>query len=225
MMLSNLSFIAGIILFGRNYMRELSSEFLQALQEAVPTGFNRISERRWVSDPQNAIRRIVEFQVLKGTQYSARWGFSIDFVPRLRSGRLSWKRTLKAADFDLSIDPIDLEGSVPDWCSLTADAEIRHIRRVAQGVKNAASSDLSSIQTIDDLLDLFQRRSAMTFRRFGPANYIQTDIAWGLLQLAAGEVAEGSDRLARFCEAFEIDPNNSILTKAQAEALEIGNVT
>ncbi|MGZ9721378.1 hypothetical protein, partial [Rhizobium miluonense] len=63
----------------------------------------------------------------------------------------------------------------------------------------------------------------LKFRRFGLANYIQTDIAWGLLQLAAGEAAEGSDRLARFCKAFEIDPNSPILTKARAEALEIGN--
>jgi len=65
-------------------MNKLSDEILRALQEAVPAGFSRVSDWRWVSDSRNAIRRIVEFQALKGAQYSTRWGFFIDFVPRLR---------------------------------------------------------------------------------------------------------------------------------------------
>lgn len=201
-------------------MLELCDEVLRTLQEAVPTGFHQASERRWVSDPRNKIRRIIEFQALKGARYSARWGFSIDFVPRLRGGRLSWKRTLKSADFDLSIDPIDIEGVDFDWCSFSFDVGMRDIRRIVSAVKNAASSDFSSAHTIHDLLDLFSRRSEMKFRRFGLANYVQTDIAWGLLQLAAGNEAEGSGRIARFCERFEIDPDSPVLMKARREALE-----
>ncbi|MFS8049895.1 hypothetical protein [Rhizobium sp. BR 314] len=205
-------------------MFKLSDEILQALQDATPTGFDQVSERRWVSEPRNAIRRIIEFQALKGAYYSARWGFSVDFVPRLRSGRLSWKRSLKSADFDLTIDPIDIEGAATDWCSFPFDVKIRDARKTVDDVKRVASLDLASIDTINDLLDLFKRRSEMKFRRFGLANYIQTDIAWGLSQLAAGEVVEGSDRIARFCEQFEIDPNSAILTKARAEALQaMGN--
>lgn len=85
----------------------------------------------------------------------------------------------------------------------------------------SCSSPWLSASTINDLLDLFRRRSEMTFRRFGPDNYVQTDLAWGLLQLAAGETAEGSERLSQFCERFEIDPNTAILTKARTEALQI----
>lgn len=90
-----------------------SDEVLQAVHEAIPTDFHQVSERRWVSDPCNAIRRIIEFQAVKGLRYSARWGFSIDFVPRLSGVRLSWKRTLKTADFDLTIDPIDIDRRGP----------------------------------------------------------------------------------------------------------------
>ncbi len=81
-------------------------------------GFDLVRPRRWVSNTMGATRRIFEFQALKGATYSARWGFSLDFVPVMRNGHLRWKRTPKGAEFDLCIDPIDEFGDVPDWCSL-----------------------------------------------------------------------------------------------------------
>jgi hypothetical protein len=49
--------------------------------ELSPIGFERARPRRWVEGRQGPIRKIFEFQALKGEQYSACWGFSVDFVP------------------------------------------------------------------------------------------------------------------------------------------------
>lgn len=201
-------------------MAKLSEEVLSALQEVTPPGFHRTAERRWVSEAEGAIRRIVEFEALKGARYSARWGFSVDFVPRLRGSQLAWKRTLATAEFDLCIDPADAEGSPPAWCGFASDDSPRRVSKITRSVKEAASSDFAPIRTASDLLRLFERRSRMSFRRFGLDNYVQTDLAWGLLQVATGEPEAGSERLARFCERFEVDAGAAILTKARAEAAQ-----
>jgi hypothetical protein len=78
--------------------------------ELSPLGFEQIRPRRWVATAQPPIRRIFEFQALKGATYSARWGLSLDFVPLWRADGLRWKRTAKTANFDLCIDPIDQYG-------------------------------------------------------------------------------------------------------------------
>ena len=199
-------------------------ENLRVLQEAAPAGFHRVADRRWVSEADGDIRRIVEFQALKGAQYVARWGFSVDFVPRLRGSRLAWKRTFATAEFDLCIDPLDAEGTVPHWCAFARDDSPRHVMKVARAVNDATSTDFAPIRTADDLLHLFERRSRMVFRRFGLENYVQTDLAWGLLQLAAGDVEAGSDRLTRFCERFEVDSGAAILAKAKVQAARLHSV-
>jgi hypothetical protein len=82
-------------------------------------GFQRTRPRRWVDNTTPPIRKIFEFQPLKGLSYSARWGFLLDFVPIKKGGCLRWKRTAKTAQFDLCIDPIDIEGGPRDWCSVS----------------------------------------------------------------------------------------------------------
>ena len=59
----------------------------------------------------------------------------------------------------------------------------------------------------------------MRFRRFGPENYVQTDLAWGLVQVATGDAEGGANRISAFCEQFGVDPMASVLVKAQQEAL------
>lgn len=201
-------------------MAAFSDEIVAALHDAAPEGLQRVADRRWIGEPHGGIRRILEFQAMKGAQYSARWGFSVDCVPRLQGKRLAWKRTARTAVFDLCINPIDVEGYVPDWCSFTSDVQINRIRKIAQTVRKDASRDLARINTLYDLRELFQRRAAMKFRRFGLANYVQTDLAWGLLQLATGEVEGGNKRIAAFCERFGVDPAAAILAKAKQEAFQ-----
>ncbi len=201
-------------------MGALSEEVLSALQEAAPADLQRVADRRWIGETAKGIRKILEFEALKGAQYSARWGFSVDFVPRVQGKRLSWKRTPATATFDLCIDPIDVEGRVPDWCSFTSDASASGIKKIARAVREQASLDLLRVDTLHDLRELFQQRATMKFRRFGPENYVQTDLAWGMLQLATGEVQGGDARIAAFCEHFDVDPAATILMKAKQEAFQ-----
>ncbi|MDQ6436531.1 hypothetical protein RB623_20975 [Mesorhizobium sp. LHD-90] len=85
----------------------------EALEGTWPAGFERVGDLVWVSHPENQIRYRFQFQEMKGGTFSARWGVCIDFVPILRAEKLGWKRTEKTANFDLCIDPVDLQGGNP----------------------------------------------------------------------------------------------------------------
>lgn len=191
--------------------------------ELSPEGFELIGRCRWVSGTTEPIRRIFEFNPLKGATYSARWGFSLDFVPVLRNGRLRQKRTSKSAEFDLCIDPIDERGTPPDWCSLSDlgrsdSSAIKNITRVATDATRAARTDFARVGSVGDLAAVFHERAQMSFRRFSLENYTQTQIAWGLALIATGKSAEGEAHIALFCEQYDIDRDDPILRKAEADA-------
>ena len=93
-------------------------------------------------------------------------------------------------------------------------------RQVAGAVKERAWSDFRRVDTLCDLRDLFQMRAGMKSRRISLENYVQSDLAWGLLELAAGDVQAGEARLGAFCERFAVNPADPILTKATHEALQ-----
>jgi hypothetical protein len=175
----------------------------------------RSNDRRWVSEPNGGIRRIVDFEAIKGGRYSARWGFSIEFVPKLKGRRLAWKRTLATADFDLCLDPIDVAGDPPKWCSIDTNDSVRRVGDVASAVHKAASSDFAGVTSLAELVQLFERRSRMAFRRFSLENYVQTESAWGLALLALGQDEESSVRLSRFCQQHNVDPATPLLAKAK----------
>src|SRR4051794_14507962 len=80
-------------------------------------GFTRGSARRWVRESKSPVREIFRLQAMKGATYSSAWGFDLTYVPLFRSGSFRSKRTLKACDFDLTIDPIDEATEIPAWCS------------------------------------------------------------------------------------------------------------
>lgn len=180
--------------------------------------FQRIGDRRWVSEPAQSMRRIFEFELLKGNVLSARWGWSVDFVPLLAGHKLAWKRTAAKARPDLCIDPIDVAGDVPAWCSFPEGASPSRVGAVAAAAQKAANADWSKVAGLKDLIDMFEQRSKMSFRRFSLDNYAQTDLAWGLALLALGRGAEGESRLAAFCQNFGVDLETAILQKARAEA-------
>jgi hypothetical protein len=191
--------------------------------ELSPIGFELVRSRRWVSGPKSAVRRIFEFQTLKGATYSARWGFSLDFVPIVRGGHLRWKRTSKSAAFDLCIDPVDEFDSVPDSHSLVnipgyMVSGFEDIVRVVAGTTMRARGDFERVDSLDDLVSIFRQRARMRFERFSLDNYVQTHIAWGLALVAIGKAKEGEAHIRLFCEEYDIAQNDAVLCKAQAEA-------
>ena len=189
----------------------------------APKGFVLARRYRWVDDRPGPIRRIFEFQRLKGATYSACWGFSLNFVPCLRNDRLPPKRTAKTAEFDLCIDPIDEPGSIPRWCSFPglplSPLPERELRRIASTSTDAACRDFARVSSVGDLMAMFHERARMTFLRFSLENYIQTHLAWGLGLVATGKSEEGRAHIALFCERFEVDPNDAALRKAEEDAL------
>lgn len=184
--------------------------------ELSPLGFTPIRPRRWVRTPRSGIRDIFEFQALKGGVYSARWGFSLDFVPLLHGDRLRWKRTAKTADFDLCIDPIDEYGAPPEWCSFCRSTS-QHEGRMVLAVKEAARAaklDFSRANSIGDVVAMFRQRAALRLRRFGLENYPQTHLAWGLSLVAVGDLTEGERHLELFCGRFSINRQNRMIRQA-----------
>ncbi|MFI0847213.1 hypothetical protein [Mesorhizobium sp. IMUNJ 23232] len=192
-----------------------------ALEGQWPGDFQRNDGVLWVNAPTNHIRRLFRLHAMKGMTFSLCWGISVDFVPCLKSKGLSWKRTAKTARFDLCIDPIDMSGSIPRWCSFDNNEGDRRIGKVALAVHKAAKADWSKLNTLKDVADCFENRSKMDFQRFSLDNYVQTDIAWGLILIALGEREKGEHRLSAFCEKFEIAPDNVILAKARSLAISI----
>jgi hypothetical protein len=202
--------------------------FVDGLNEALraslaPKGFAVVRGCRWVGSVPGPVRSIFEFQSLKGATYSARWGFSLDFVPLLRGAHLRAKRTPETAEFDLCIDPVDELGSPPDWCSVKCSSESlasegRELLCLATKSADAAHRDFSRVTSVHDLMAVFQERARMSFRRFSLENYKQTHLAWGLGLVGAGKPEEGRAHIALFCERYEVDPNDSVLRRAEDEA-------
>jgi hypothetical protein len=171
-----------------------------------------------VSEPKAGIRRLFHFEALKGLTLSARWGFSVDFVPLLSGRKLVWKKTIRSATFDLCFDPIDKEGRVPDWCSFARDASPASIAKTARTAFDMAAKDFARVDTVADICTLFDERSRIKFARFSLSNYVQTDLAWGLALLACGEEARGEEHISKFCRAFDIDPDTRLVRMSAAEA-------
>ncbi|HEX4409195.1 MAG TPA: hypothetical protein VH206_10530 [Xanthobacteraceae bacterium] len=194
--------------------------------ELSSLGFERTRPRHWVEAIRTPIRSIFEFQAIKGGAYSARWGFSLDFVPLRRANDFQWKRTPKTAKFDLCIDPLDQHKMpLPDWFFIRrheANDPIR-LTAAAQESTRFAKLDFSRVSSIFDIVTIFRERATMQFRRFSLENYIQTDLAWGLSLIAIGDVPEGERHLELFCTRFSIDRNDRFLQQAEATAKSIAS--
>jgi hypothetical protein len=190
-----------------------------ALEDLMPSqGFERSRPGRWVRSTKQPVREVFEFQAMKGMVRSARWGFSLDFVPVLQGTRLKWKRTLKSLAFDLCIDPIDRAGSLLAWFTVSQSDPERVVRRVVRQTVGEAASDFDQVDSVADVIRVFDDRNAMSFVRFSLENYVQTHIAWGLALISVGKPAEGEEHLRRFRERFGVDADNALLTLAVAQA-------
>jgi hypothetical protein len=186
-----------------------------------PGPFQRVHDLVWVSEPKSHVRCVFEFQRMKGARFSACWGISIDFVPLTGRKGLVRKRTTKTAERDLTIDPIDLEGTIPVWCSFMHNEGDRRIQKVARASLEAAKADWATLSSLVDIVACFERRSKLTFQRFSLENYSQTHLAWGLVLVALGRSEEGERHLASYVEQIDIASDNLILLKAKrlAEAI------
>lgn len=208
------------------------AHFIDALDDAFrpelrQLGFERVRPRRWVRGAKAPIREIFEFQVLKGGVYSARWGFSLDFVPILRGGRCRWKRTSKAAAFDLCIDPVDDGGSIVDrYCvrPATISNEVRpeDVRRAAKAALQTAHRSFDRVGSVADIIAIIRERASMCFRRFSLENYVQTHLAWGLALVALGQHAEGETHLRQYCAQHGLERESRFIQKAVAIAARLG---
>lgn len=205
----------------------LSAKIDTILQaELSPLGFERIGPRRWVESLQPPLRRMFEFQARSGLTYCAHWGFSLDFVPTLRTGRLKWKRTPKTVRLDVSIDPVLTEDS-RDWSCISCFIYPRKTYdwdKTERNIKScvaAAKPDFSRVKTISNVVAVFQERSVMKYRGLTLENFIQTHIAWGLCLIAVGDAAEAEKHLDKFCTRFSIDRNDHILREAERQAHKI----
>lgn len=87
-------------------------EYRAAIQQAYdavlgPVGFARAGEMKWVRSRRPPIRDVVAVYMLKGWDYTTRWGVSLDFVPHLVDDSIRWHRTARSARIDLGYDPLD----------------------------------------------------------------------------------------------------------------------
>jgi hypothetical protein len=64
-------------------------------------GVDWLGDYRWVQPGDIAIRRIVNFVLMKGAGAIISWGYSFSFVPAISGQRLTYHRTLKSAKADL----------------------------------------------------------------------------------------------------------------------------
>ena len=207
------------------------SQIVERLDDAshprlVHLGFKRVRSRFRVTNTTGPIRKIFLMQVMKSLTYSAQWGFSIAFVPLLWSDHLRWKRTAKSTAFDLCVDPIDASGSVSEWCSFFhmqgySQVSALKLDQVAQASVAAASIDFIRVQTLSDMITIFEECERMKFSRFPLENYRQTQTAWALCLMAIGKSADGERRIQSFCERFGIDRSDPKLLKSHAAALRI----
>jgi hypothetical protein len=194
-------------------------------------GFERIRPRYWVDSTRPPVRRIFEFRALKGDSYSARWGFSLDFVPELRTNRLAWKRTAKSARLDLRFDPMDQEPGRVEWCRFSRfifPKKTYDWNKVTRAVVNgaqAARSDFKRVQSLTDIAEMFREQSVRKVYRLLLENYIQSHIAWGLCLISLGKQHEAEDHLQKFCLQFSIDRNDRILRAAEDAAIALQNVS
>jgi len=192
--------------------------------ELSPLGFDRIRARRWVESRNRSIRKLFEFQSLKGAGYSARWGYSLDFVPIRSNGRLRWKRTARAAQFDLCVDPLDTDGShdryrLSRFIFPLKTYDWDRLARIVRCATRAAREDFNRVDSLENIVAIFEERSATAFKRFSLNNYLQTHIAWGLCLLAIGKPDEAEGHLRTYCTQQSLDRNDPILRRAEQEAL------
>lgn len=183
-------------------------------------GFTPARDRTWVRD-LGLRRDLFQLADVKGARTSARWGIDLAFVPTPRGAGLRWKR--KAADvvIDLVFDPIDESGDAPAWCSFMP-LEEAEIERVVRACAPLAARDTAAFADLASVVEELERRVRQVWKRFGPNQYVQTDLLWGLSLHGLGRAEEADEHLDRFCLDRGIARHDRLLLRAVAEAAAVG---
>lgn len=204
---------------------ELSAIFDRLVATELATeGFEKQKPRRWIRTTKSPVQEFIMLLPLKGATEVVAWGFGLLFSPRLAGGTLRWKRTSASADVDLVFDPVDIK---PDWrenyafVSQPLPSPIDLAKTVRNGAL-AARETFANVETAKDLWRVFAQRASMPSDRFGPKNYVQFDLGYGLALLASGNTSQGREHITRFCERFEIAPSDRVLLEAISQAEAIG---
>jgi hypothetical protein len=164
--------------------------------------FEEVASRKWVRSAKAPIREIVQLGRGRGGMLVPKWGYSIDFVPHVASGKVRWHRTAKGAVFDLCYDPWDYElikltdrrWVIPAMLGL---AESRAAATKVQAEVMAESARFfDSVQTIADLPAAFEAKRQRPYLRFGLLNYVQEPLAYAFTLAALGRLTDASEWLA-----------------------------
>ena len=201
-------------------MPNLSNSIADAVgATAVGAAFFQVAPLRWARQ-RGMLRDVFEFNVMKGAAYSARWGFDFPICPIVRGKRLVSKVTLAKATPDLVLDPIDVQGDLQPWHSVSEfdQSSGNALDAMVSGVTAKALAELDPVGGLSDLVSLFQARSGMAFKRFAPKNYIQTYLCWGLVCHSLKDRAAGETHIASFCEQFDFSPDTPALVRARKAA-------
>jgi hypothetical protein len=173
-------------------------------------GFEPVAPRRWVRSRHDSIRDLLELHALKGTVYSPSWGFSLDFVPHVTSGRdTKWHRTPKSARFDLIYSPSDYAASASqrlDWniSPVATRAELEEdLGRVTRMVIAQALPYWERVRAVEDLPGLYREH-----RSLSPsfANFTQQVLASAFLLARFGEAADARRELAEYIQLNDVPP-------------------
>jgi hypothetical protein len=189
-----------------------------------PSGFKRIGARRWVRSQKLPVRDLFVIGTLKGAQYSPAWGLSSGFVPSFRGRSFRRQSTDKNAIMDLTIDPIDITGQVPQQAfrfitGHDTKIPIEQIRACAEHFVPQALEDFDRVRSIRDFCQFFIERSRLEYRRFGFEMYVQHRLVGGFALLLAGRRDEGLEQIREFCRNMDAEFEDRILSECIRHAL------
>jgi hypothetical protein len=199
-------------------MDELIQTFFGDELEA--NGFNKVKKRRWVRSRVPEIRDVFEFVSISHS-LNPRWGFSLDFCPRVKGDTLKWHRTEKSAQIDVVYDPIDYviapSNEFYDWLlSKTQPKEKTTIeaQAVAGRALPQALNWLAQVNSLKELETVLQKKQSEKVRRFGYNNYVQQPLALALVQARLGDVAKAMDSLDAYIKKRETPVDAALKLKS-----------
>lgn len=198
----------------------------------APMQFALIPPLRWVGRTDGPIRRIFGLMPLKGGSYVGYWGFALDFVPVPQKTRFAWKRGKKDTRTDLCIRTIDdprfksMFSASPENYSFThipayKTPTLNQLLKIASCTSELARRDFERVNSVDDIVGMFEERSQMDIQGWPLSMYVQTDIAWGLALVATGDSKRGEEHITKFCDQFRLRRDDPVLLRAEQLALNL----
>jgi hypothetical protein len=165
-------------------------------------GLSRIAPRRWIDGTVPPARRLFEFQLLKGAGLKACWGFSLDFVPHIAGGRVTWHRSDKAAKLDVIVDPRMLPQPSFLW---GANKLKEDLAAMAPAAVAAAKRDWQRGTTYEGMLQIIRDIRDQHTNCFDYHNYTQLPLAFAYLAAKVGEPEAAKQELDQYIKDFQLD--------------------